>query len=77
MSGFISFLSASVFGIDQFIEHVGLESRGPVVGNRNKNKDMNLETAKQMQVNLSEETSEERQSGIAEVKEEVIEAHPA
>ena len=45
-------------GVNQFIEHVGLES----------------ETAKQMQVNLSEETTEERQSGIAEVEEELIEA---
>ena len=44
--------------VNQSIEHVGLES----------------ETAKQMQANLSEETSEERQSGIAEVKEELIEA---
>ena len=51
-------LNLEIEGIDQFIEHVGLES----------------ETAKQMQVNLSEETSEERQSGVAEVEEELIEA---
>ena len=51
-------LNLEIEDINQFIEHVGLES----------------ETAKQMQVNLSEETSEERQSGIAEVEEELIEA---
>ena len=51
-------LNLEIENVNQFIEHVGLES----------------ETAKQMQVNLSEETSEERQSGIAEVEEELIEA---
>ena len=51
-------LNLETEGINQFIEHVGLES----------------ETEKQMQANLSEETSEERQSGIAEVEEELIEA---
>ena len=51
-------LNLEIEGVNHFIEHVGLES----------------ETAKQMQVNLSEETSEERQSGIAEVEEELIEA---
>ena len=51
-------LNLEIEGVYQFIEHVGLES----------------ETAKQMQVNLSEETSEERQSWIAEVEEELIEA---
>ena len=51
-------LNLEIEGINQFIEHVGLES----------------ETAKQMQVNLSEENSEERQSGIAEIEEELIEA---
>ena len=51
-------LNLEIEGVNQFIEHVGLES----------------ETAKQMQVYLSEETSEERQSGIAEVEEELIEA---
>ena len=51
-------LNLEIEGVNQFIEHVGLES----------------ETAKQMQVSLSEGTSEERQSGIAEVEEELIEA---
>ena len=51
-------LNLEIEGIDQFIEHIGLES----------------ETAKQMQANLSEETNEERQSRIAEVEEELIEA---
>ena len=51
-------LNLEIEDVNQFIEHVGLES----------------ETAKQMQANLSEETSEERQSGIAEVEEELIEA---
>ena len=68
------FLKHETVGIYQFIEHVGLESGRPVVENRNKDEDINLETAKQMQVNLSEETNEERQSGIAEVEEELIEA---
>ena len=67
-------LNLEIEGIDQFIEHVGLESGRPVVENRNKDDDMNLKKAKQMQVNLSEETSEERQSRIAEVEEELIEA---
>ena len=51
-------LNLEIEDVNQFIEHVGLES----------------ETAKQTQVNLSEETSEERQSRIAEVEEELIEA---
>ena len=51
-------LNLEIEGIDQFIEHIGLES----------------ETAKQMQANLSEETNEERQSRIAEVEEELTEA---
>ena len=33
-----------------------------------------IETVKQMQVNLSEETSEEKENRIAEVEEELIEA---
>ena len=51
-------LNLEIEDVNQFIEHVGLES----------------EKAKQMQVNLSEETSEERESGLAEVEEELIEA---